>query len=108
MKTIVKNPWHRKDGPYSHPAYTLEGAPVFEHRGVAVFKRWKSWMYVLGDTAITERAGFDKSRGAETIDAILDGTEPSADAVVDHLRANGHKALRYGEYNVEFAAGRMA
>lgn len=104
----IINPWHRKDVPYSRATYEIKGAPVFEHRGVAVYKLTQSWMYVFGDTAIAERAGFNKARGQEVIDSLLDGMEPCADAVVQHLRANGHKALSYDEYSREYAAGRMA
>lgn len=103
-----RNPWFRKDGPYSRPTYEIEGAPIFEYRGVSVFQRSQSWLYVLGDTAITERAGFRKEAAPAIIDGLLDGGEPSADEVAQHLRANGHKALTYGEYNVEYRAGRMA
>lgn len=108
MKTTVKNPWFRKDGPYSRPMYELEGVPVFQYRGVDVYRRTQSWMYVLGDTAITERAGFNKAAAPAIIDEILDGLTPSGDAVVAHLRANGHKALTYDQYTVEYNAGRMA
>ena len=59
-RVTVRNPWFRKDGPYSRPMYELEGKPVFEYRGVSVYKRSMGWLYVLGDTAITERAGFRK------------------------------------------------
>ncbi len=104
----IKNPWFRKDGPYSRQTYEIQGEPVFQHRGVSVYRRSQSWLYVLGDTAITERAGFNKDAGAGVIDGILDGLEPSADAVVLHLRANGHKALSYDEYGIEYRAGRMA
>ncbi len=107
MKASVKNPWFRKDGPYSRPMYEIDGAPVFQYRGVSVYRRSQSWLYVLGDTAITERAGFEKAKGAALVDEILDGQTPSADAVVLHLRRNGHKALSYDEYMTEYNAGRM-
>ena len=108
MKTTVKNPWFRKDGPYSRPMYELDGAPIFEHRGVSVYKHSRSWLYVLGDCAITERAGFNKDNAPGIIDALLDGRDCSSDGVTAHLRANGHKGLSYAEYNAEYAAGRMA
>lgn len=106
-KISVKNPWFRKDGPYSRPMYELDGAPVFEYRGVSVYKRSQGWLYVLGDTAITERAGFSKELAPEIIDEMLDGLTPASDNVVLHLRRNGHKALSYDEYNAEYRAGRM-
>ena len=104
----VKNPWFRKDGPYSRPTYELDSAPIFQHRGVSVYRRSMGWLYVLGDTAITERAGFKKENAPEVIDSILDGQTPSSDLVVKHLRANGCKALSYDEYMIEYHAGRMA
>ena len=108
MKTAIKNPWFRKDGPYSVREYVLDGAPIFSYRGVDVYKRSQSWMYVLGDTAITERAGFDKAKAPSLIDDLLDGHEASSDNVVSHLRANGHKGLSYDEYDIEYKSGRMA
>lgn len=104
----IRNPWFRKDNPYSVQTYKVEGAPVFEHRSVSVYRRSQSWLYVLGDTAITERAGFKKDAAPGIIDAILDGLEPSSDNVVSHLRANGFKALSYDEYSAAYRAGRMA
>lgn len=108
MKTTFKNPWFRKDGPYSVREYVLDGAPIFSYRGVDVYKRPQSWMYVMGDTAITERAGFKKYSAPSIIDGILDGDDPCTDNVALHLRANGHKARTYGEYDIEYRAGRMA
>jgi len=108
MKTTVKNPWFRKDSPYSVREYQLDGAPIFEHRSVTVYKRTQSWMYVLGDTAITERSGFTKANAPGIIDALLDGRDCSSDGVIAHLRANGHKGLSYDEYSAEYNAGRMA
>lgn len=105
----IKNPWFRKDGPYSKEFYEVSGAPVFEYRGVKVYRRWEhSWLYVLGDTAITERHGFNKDRAPGIIDSMLNGLEPSADLVVSHLRANGFKGLTHDEYMIEYRAGRMA
>ena len=93
----VRNPWFHKDGPYSRPAYELTGKPVFQHRGVDVYKRTQSFMYVLGDTAIDERVGFKKETATQIIDALLDGEDAAADAVVAHLRANGFKGYSYSE-----------
>lgn len=108
MQTI-KNPWFNKSSAYSHPFYELKSNPIFEHRGVKVYKRFDgAFLYVLGDTAIAERAGFDKKRAPQTIDEILDGLKPSADNVVKHLRQHGQKGLSYSEYNAEYSAGRMA
>ena len=107
MKRTIRNPWFRKDGPYSHQTYDLDGAPVFTYRGVAVYRRIQSFMYVLGDTAITERRGFNKADAPKVIDEILDGLSPSNDAVVAHLRANGCKGLTHDEYLTEYRAGRM-
>ena len=107
MNTCI-NPWFRKDAPYSRSTYDLEGAPCFQYRGVSVYRRVSSWLYVLGDTAITERAGFSKDNAPAVIDAILDGACPVGDAVAVHIRANGHKGLTYGEYMTEHNAGRMA
>lgn len=104
----VKNPWFRKDGPYSAKTYELKEEPVFTYRGVSVYLRISSWLYVLGDTALTERAGFNKEKAPETIDSILDGKEPSSDNVVTHLRANGFKGLTYDEYFRAWAKGEMA
>ena len=108
MNTSIKNPWFRKDSPYSRSMYEIDGAPCFQYRGVSVYQRASSWLYVLGDTAITERAGFTKANAPAIIDALLDGREPSSDGVVTHLRANGHKALRYDEYNKAWRKGEMA
>lgn len=108
MKAIIKNPWHRKDSPYSSKEYHLDAPPIFEYRGVTVYKRTRSWMYVLGDTAITERGGFDKSCAPEIIDEILDGKTFSSDTVVEYLRANGHRGMTADEYMIEYRAGRMA
>jgi len=108
MTKTIKNPWFRKDGPYSRPVYELSDKPIFEHRGVTVYRRPQSWLYVLGNTAITERAGFNKDAAPDVINGILDGAIPTSDLVVQHLRANGHKALSWAEYSIEHAAGRMA
>lgn len=105
MKITVKNPWFRKDGPYSVREYVLDGEPIFSYRGVDVYKRAQSWMYVLGDTAITERAGFNKDAAPGIIDNILSGKEPCSDNVALHLRANGHKGRTYEEYNADCRAG---
>lgn len=108
-KCSIKNPWFRKDGPYSKEFYEVSGDPVFEYRGVKVYRRWEhSWLYVLGDTAITERHGFTKANAPGIIDKILDGLGPSADAVCAHLLACGHKALTHDQYMIECRAGRMA
>ena len=108
MNRTVKNPWFAELNRTSSSTYELEGSPVFTYRGVSVYRRFSSWMYVLGDTAITERAGFNKDKAPGIIDGLLDGSEPSSDAVVSHLRANGFNGLRYGEYMTEYNAGRMA
>ncbi len=107
MKSSIRNPWFREEYRSSRQMYELDGDPVFQYRGVSVYRRSQSWLYVLGDTAITERAGFEKAKGAALVDEILDGQTPSADAVVLHLRRNGHKALSYDEYMTEYNAGRM-
>ena len=104
----VKNPWFRKDGPYSAKTYELKGEPVFTYRGVSVYHPVSSWLYVLGDTAITERAGFNKDKAPSIIDSILDGEVPSSDNVVTHLRAYGFKGLSYDEYSQAYAKGEMA
>jgi len=88
--------------------YALEGKPVFEYRGVSVYRRTQSWLYVLGDMAITERAGFRKDAAPEIIDALLDGETSSCDTVTAHIRAHGNKGLSHGEYLTEWQAGRMA
>ena len=109
MSATVTNPWFRKDGPYSSPTYSLDRDPVFEYRGVKVYKtRSGSYLYALNGSAITERAGFTKARAPEVIDEILDGGAPSSDVVVATLRASGFKGLSWSEYSREYAAGRMA
>jgi hypothetical protein len=97
-RVSVKNPWYRSEYQSSRQTYEIEGAPVFQYRGVSVYRLVSSWLYVLGDTAITERAGFKKEKAAGIITGILDGAEPSGHAVLQHLRANGHKGIGYDEY----------
>lgn len=103
MKVSVKNPWYREEYRNSRPTYEIEGAPCFQHRGVSVYRLVSSWLYVLGDCAITERAGFNKERARTLIADILEGRTPSGYEVVKHLRANGHKALSYDEQEARLA-----
>jgi len=103
----VKNPWFRKDSPYSVNTYTIKNEPIFSYRGADVYKLISSWLYVLEDTAIAERAGFSKDAAPATIDLILDGGEPSSEGVVKHIRSNGFKGLTHDEYMQAWAKGEM-
>ena len=91
----IRNPWLNSKNQESKPAYTFNAKPIFEYRGVAVFKRPQGWLYVLNDMALTERAGFSKDRAPEIIDSILDGRTPVADPVAEHISAHGFKGLSY-------------
>jgi hypothetical protein len=111
LETPIKviNPWHTKHNIYSRPFFEYFDKPIFTYRGVNVYKNYAgSWDYVLGDTAITQRAGFRKEASPAIIDSLLDGQSPVSDIVADHIKSCGHNPLTYEQYNIEYAAGRMA
>jgi hypothetical protein len=91
--TIVRNPWHAPINQCSPREFVYRAAPVFTYRGVNVFASHSSWDYVLGDCAITQRAGFScKDKARRIIDNLLDekGSDYASHEVFSHIRA--HKA----------------
>lgn len=79
------------------PDFYENNAPqIGEHRGVRVFKLFDhGYDFVLAGACITQRAG--ASELARTIDEVLDGEHPVADAVAAHLRGLGFRPLTYAE-----------
>lgn len=107
--TNIKNPWHHKDTPHSKPFFEYPDSPVFSYRGVDVFQSYSSsFDYVLGDTAITQRAGFNKDVAPSIIDDLLDGRRPVCDEVAKHIKSQGFNPLTYDQYMTEYNAGRMS
>lgn len=107
MKTAI-NPWFRKDSPYSHKIFEYPGSKLFEYRGVEVYKNKEgSFDYILGDTAITQRAGFSKESAPSVIDEILDGEKPVSENVYIHLRGIGFSPMSYTEYTTKWLAGEV-
>lgn len=101
-----RNPWH-KGLNIPKPEYYENDAPcVGNYRGVVVYRLWDtSFDYVLEGCCITQRAGFSRERFTGVIDAILDGKEPVADEVAEHVRACGFSPMTYGEYLNKWSAG---
>jgi hypothetical protein len=96
---VVRNPWHDKTLTARPVHYTLMTAPVFEHRGMEIFKMPQGgFLYVFGDMAITHRGAWDKT--ARIADDILDGRAPISDIPAAHLKANGFpKAMGWSDIN---------
>ena len=109
MKHTIRNPWYLKGEPYYKRFFEYTNDPIFSYRGVDVYVNYAgSWDYVLGDTAITQRAGFKKDSASSIIDEILDGKTLVSDKVAEHIKAHGFNPLSYTLYNIEYDAGRMA
>lgn len=90
----VRNPWYNPQSSYSRRVFCYSGKCLFSHRGVSVYRNVAgSWDYVIGGCAITQRAGFDRTKAAAIIDGLLDGTEERyvAQAVHDHLVSLGFR-----------------
>ena len=93
MKTqnTYRNPWQRGAKNDSPAIYTNNAPCILEHRGVRVFRlNERSFDFVLGDCAITQRAGASKAK--DVINSILGGLTHVSDTVAAHLAAHGYKA----------------
>jgi len=93
MKTLntYRNPWQHGAKNGSPAIYTNNAPCILEHRGVRVFRlNERSFDFVLGDCAITQRAG--ASNAKTTIDGILDGLTHVSDTVAAHLASHGFKS----------------
>ena len=89
--TTVPNPWFCSPSPYSKPTFTYPGKSLLTYRGFDVFKNPEgSWDYLFDGLPITQRAGFDPTKGREIIDEILAGKVwITGDVVRKHLRDRG-------------------
>lgn len=100
-----KNPWHdpsRKHGTTNGPAFYEHTDDVYKvHRGVTIFKRHNEhYDCVIDGVCIAQLGGFSKTN---FLDAMLDGDQPVASVVAEHLRANGFPLAK--AYNFKHEIG---
>jgi hypothetical protein len=107
MTTI--NPFHNPQSAYSRREFKYDGHALFTHRGVSVYKNnADSWDYVFEGVTVCQRAGFNKARAVEIVDAMFSGDSCHSEPVCAHLRAHGHNPMSYAQYGVLWAAGKVA
>jgi len=88
------NPWYNPQSGSSTKTYVMKTEPVFEHRGVKVFKHPAGgFLHTFEDMAITHLIALNRT--GVNIDNILDGKMPVCDLVADHLQMHGFSPIRY-------------
>jgi hypothetical protein len=104
-----RNPWAKILNVPKPEFYENNARVIFTFRGVSVYKLGEqSFDYVFSGCCITQRAGFNEANARKIISDILDGNDPVAQPVADHLKRNGCKPLSYEQYHQDYLKGLRA
>jgi hypothetical protein len=94
MLNKYRNLWRDKLLRHAPEFYENDARQVACHRSVRVFRVGpQSFDFVQGDACIMQRCGVD----TRAIDAVLDGKDPVAAPIAEHLRRAGFSAISYAE-----------